>query len=76
MLVGVFQAAVALVTGPVYYAVDSWLIRKYDRERAEEGTGRSWGYTAFMVFLQPLRSKRSFFWNWCAIMCHAPPYFP
>ena len=51
MPIGVFQAAVTLVTGLVYYAVDCWLIRRYDRDRAEEGTGRSWGYTAFMVLL-------------------------
>jgi len=60
MLVGVFQAAITLVTGLVYYAVDFWLIRRYDRDRTEEGTGRSWGYTAFMLFslmvlvLQPI----------------------
>ena len=51
MLVGVFQAAVALVTGLVYYAVDAWLMRHYDRDRAAQGTGRSWGYTVFMVSL-------------------------
>lgn len=51
MFVGVFQAAVTLVTGLVYYAVDAWLMRRYDRDRASEGTGRSWGYTVFMVFL-------------------------
>lgn len=49
MLTGVFQSAVVLLTGLVYYAVDSWLIRCYDRSRAEEGSGRSWAYTAYML---------------------------
>jgi len=49
MFPGTFQAAITLATGLVYYAVDFWLIRRYDRDRTEAGTGRSWGYTALMV---------------------------
>ena len=51
MLLGVFQSVITLVTGLVYYVVDFWLIGRYDRERVEEGPGRSWGYTSFMVLL-------------------------
>lgn len=60
MLIGVFQAAITLLTGLVYYAVDFWLIRHYDRDRVQEGSGRSWGYTGSMVLflvvlvLQPI----------------------
>jgi protein-S-isoprenylcysteine O-methyltransferase Ste14 len=49
MLTGMFQSAVLLVTGLVYYVVDSWLLRYHDRQRTEQGSGRSWGYTAFMI---------------------------
>lgn len=49
MLTGVFQSAAILLTGIIYYLVDFWLIRRYDKLRQEEGTGRSWGYTILMV---------------------------
>lgn len=49
MFPGIFQAAITLATGLVYYAVDFGLMRHYDQDRTEAGTGRSWGYTAFMV---------------------------
>lgn len=49
MLVGIFRSVVLLLTGLVYYGLDFWLIRHYDRQRAGEGTGRSWGYTSFMI---------------------------
>lgn len=50
MISGAFQSVVTLVVGLVYYAVDFWLVRRYDRERVEEGTGRCWRYTALMMF--------------------------
>jgi protein-S-isoprenylcysteine O-methyltransferase Ste14 len=49
MLTGMYQSAAILLTGLVYYVVDSWLMRHYDRFRSEEGSGRSWRYTAFMM---------------------------
>jgi protein-S-isoprenylcysteine O-methyltransferase Ste14 len=49
MLTGFFQSGVILLTGLVYYMVDAWLIGHYDQHRAEEGSGRSRGYTAFMI---------------------------
>ncbi len=54
MLTGLFQSAVILLTGLIYYAVDFWLMRRFDRFRADEGSGRGWGYTAFMVALLAL----------------------
>jgi protein-S-isoprenylcysteine O-methyltransferase Ste14 len=51
MILGVSQSLVTFFAGLVYYAVDFWLMRRYDRDRTEEGTGRSWAYTAFMVIL-------------------------
>jgi protein-S-isoprenylcysteine O-methyltransferase Ste14 len=49
MYTGILQSLVILLTGLVYYLVDVWLIHHYGQRRAEGGTGRSWGYTAFMV---------------------------
>jgi protein-S-isoprenylcysteine O-methyltransferase Ste14 len=49
MLTGLFQSAVILTTGIVYYAVDFWLIQRHDQLRHEEGSGRSWGYTGLMI---------------------------
>ena len=49
MVTGALQSTVILLTGIVYYLVDAWLMRHYDRHRVEEGSGRSWGYTAFMI---------------------------
>lgn len=49
MLTGIFQSGVILLTGLVYYAVDFWLMIRYDPRRSDRGSGRSWGYTAFMV---------------------------
>jgi protein-S-isoprenylcysteine O-methyltransferase Ste14 len=49
MLTGIFQSSVILLVGLVYYLVDVWLIRHFDRRRAEGGSGRSWGYTVLMV---------------------------
>lgn len=49
MVTGAFQSTVILLTGIVYYLVDASLMRHYDRHRVEEGSGRSWGYTAFMI---------------------------
>ncbi len=49
MLTGVFQLAVILLAGVIYYLVDFWLIHRYDKYRQEEGTGRSWGYTILMI---------------------------
>ena len=49
MLTGIQQSVAILLTGIVYYAVDAWLIRRFDPYRPGQGSGRSWGYTAFMV---------------------------
>ncbi len=49
MLTGLFQSIVILLTGLVYYAVDAWLMRHYDQDRAQEGSGRSRRYTLLML---------------------------
>lgn len=44
-----FQSGVILLTGLVYYVVDAWLMGHHDQQRAQEGSGRSPGYTLFML---------------------------
>jgi signal transduction histidine kinase len=48
MLTGLFQSLVIALTGIAYYALDFYLMQRYDRERPDEGSGRSWGYTLLM----------------------------
>lgn len=54
MLTGWPQLVVILMTGIVYYAVDFWLIHRHDQLRREDGSGRSWGYTAIMLTILAL----------------------
>lgn len=49
MLTGIYQSAAILLTGLVYYTVDCWLMRHYDRHRAQGASARSWRYTFLMV---------------------------
>jgi len=49
MWTGLFQSGIILLTGLVYYMVDTWLMGRFDQHRAEEGGGRSRRYTAFMI---------------------------
>ncbi len=48
MLGGIFQAGVIVATLIAFYAVDVWLMRRYDRARSE-GSSRSWGWTLFTL---------------------------
>jgi protein-S-isoprenylcysteine O-methyltransferase Ste14 len=50
MFSGVYQSAVILAVVAAFYTMDVWLMHRYDRARAE-GSGRSWGWTLFAVFL-------------------------
>jgi signal transduction histidine kinase/isoprenylcysteine carboxyl methyltransferase (ICMT) family protein YpbQ len=49
MLTGLFQSFVIALTGIAYYVGDFYLMQRYDRERPDEGSGRSWGYTLLML---------------------------
>jgi protein-S-isoprenylcysteine O-methyltransferase Ste14 len=48
MLVGVWQSIFILLTFIAFYAVDVWLMRRYDPLRAE-GSSRAWDYTILML---------------------------
>jgi len=60
MLVGVPQSAVTLLTVILFYAMDFVLIRRYDKQRQANGSGRAWDFTIFIfvmvavLVLQPI----------------------
>lgn len=49
MLTGLPQSVAILLTGLVYYAVDFWLMRHYDKGDGHASSARSWRYTSLMV---------------------------
>jgi protein-S-isoprenylcysteine O-methyltransferase Ste14 len=49
MILGWFQAMTILAVGIVYYIADFLLIHRFDKLRAEEGSGRSPIYTAVIM---------------------------
>ena len=60
MLTGLIQAVITLLTVGIFYAIDSVLIRYYDRQRQASGSGRAWDFTLFIfamvaaLVLQPI----------------------
>jgi len=59
MLTGIPQSAATLVTIILFYTMDFFLIRRYDRQRSASGSGRAWDFTFFIfsmvaiLILQP-----------------------
>ena len=60
MLTGIPQSAATLVTIILFYTMDFFLIRRYDRQRSASGSGRAWDFTFFIfsmvaiLILQPM----------------------
>jgi len=60
MFSGVYQSITLLVVVLVFYIMDFTLIRRYDRQRQEVKSGRSWDFTllmlasAILLLLQPI----------------------
>lgn len=50
MLTGISQSAATLLAITLFYAMDFILIRRYDKQRQANGSGRSWDFT-FFIFL-------------------------
>jgi protein-S-isoprenylcysteine O-methyltransferase Ste14 len=50
MFRGIYQSAVTLAMILAFYAVDVWLMRRYDPAR-EQGSSRSWSWTLFSAFM-------------------------
>jgi protein-S-isoprenylcysteine O-methyltransferase Ste14 len=51
MLTGVPQSAATLLAILLFYAMDFVLIRRYDRQRQANGSGRAWDFTLFIFLL-------------------------
>jgi len=60
MITGIVQSVLTLLTVGVFYTIDSFLIRYYDRQRQASGSGRAWDFTVFIfamvavLVLQPI----------------------
>ncbi|HZM25045.1 MAG TPA: isoprenylcysteine carboxylmethyltransferase family protein [Anaerolineales bacterium] len=51
MITGIVQSVLTLLTVGIFYAIDSLLIRYYDRQRQASGSGRAWDFTLFIFSL-------------------------
>jgi protein-S-isoprenylcysteine O-methyltransferase Ste14 len=49
MFTGVYQSVAILAVFILFYAIDVWLMRRYDPQR-DHGSSRNWVYTAMLVF--------------------------
>lgn len=54
MLTGPIQSAATLLTILLFYTVDFLLIRRYDKQRQGNGSGRAWDFTFFIFLLAAL----------------------
>jgi protein-S-isoprenylcysteine O-methyltransferase Ste14 len=60
MFTGIYQSLVLVGLIFIYYIMDFILMRRYDRQRKSEGSGRSWDFTLLvflvllLVILQPI----------------------
>ena len=60
MLLGIPQSVATLLAIVLFYAMDFFLIRRYDKQRQASGSGRAWDFTFFIfimvavLILQPL----------------------
>ena len=60
MWLGIPQSVATLLTVVCFYAMDTVLIRRFDRQRQASGSGRAWDFTFFILLmvaaltLQPL----------------------
>lgn len=60
MLTGLPQSAATFLTILLFYTVDFFLIRRYDKQRQASGSGRAWDFTLFIflaaavLILQPV----------------------
>jgi len=51
MITGIVQSVLTLLTVGIFYAIDSLLIRYYDRQRLASGSGRAWDFTLFIFVI-------------------------
>jgi len=51
MLIGLPQSAATFLSILLFYGVDFFLIRRFDRQRSASGSGRAWDFTLFIFLL-------------------------
>ena len=71
MLTGVSQSIAVLAIAVIYYALDFALISKYDRQRRDESSGRSWGYTLMIVAMAAFLVIQPLLLPWLSIRIDA-----
>jgi len=60
MFLGIAQSIVILILAAIFYSIDFFMIHRYDKQRKQQKSGRSWDYTLLMlvmaviVILQPI----------------------
>jgi len=60
MFLGISQALAILIIAVIFYAMDFFMIHRYDKYRRQQKSGRSWDYTLLMfvvaalIILQPI----------------------
>lgn len=63
MFTGIYQSLAILIIAFVFYLVDFWLIRRFDKLRTR-GSSRSWSYTFFAVVVALLITGQPVWWPW------------
>jgi protein-S-isoprenylcysteine O-methyltransferase Ste14 len=60
MFRGLAQSIVILILAVIFYSIDFFMIHRYDKQRKQQKSGRSWDYTllmlviAIVIILQPI----------------------
>ena len=72
MLSGIAQAFITILTVVAFYAVDSLLIRYYDRQRQATGSGRAWDFTLFIFSMVAILVLQPIFLPWLSFRTTEP----
>ena len=51
MFLGVAQSIVILILIVIFYSIDFFMIHRYDKQREQQKSGRSWDYTLLMLLM-------------------------
>ena len=71
MFTGIYQSMTVLATAVVYYILDFVLIGRYDRQRQDTDSGRSWGYTTMILATTAFLVLQPLVLPWLGIKVHA-----
>ncbi len=54
MLTGKYQSIAFVTAALLYYGLDFFLMKRYDRQRPDQGSGRAWDFTLLMLAVDVL----------------------